>query len=267
MKSLETSLRLLRDEGRTALVPYFMAGVTPDWTGHVEAAVAGGADAIEIGIPFSDPMIDGVVIQKAGLRSLARGTTLESIGQDLANLDASVPLIAMTYYNIFLHYGLDRSAGRLNEFGFSGAIIPDLALEETTEWKSACDDHDIAAILLVAPSTPPRRLGEIAKCSEGFIYASARMAVTGLSSDEGEGTRVVAAVRAASDTPVYVGIGISTPELAAETATFADGVIVGSALVQVVLQNATPAEVEAAVRSFRTAIDERVNPESLLQKS
>jgi tryptophan synthase alpha chain len=233
-----------------------MAGATPDWTRHVEAAVLGGADAIEIGIPFSDPMIDGIVIQEAGLRSLSRGTTLESIGQDLASLDSSVPLIAMTYYNIFLHYGLDRSAGRLNEFGISGAIIPDLALEESGEWKSACDDHDVAAILLVAPSTPPDRLGVIAQRSEGFVYATARMAVTGPSSDEGESPRVVASVRASTDTPVYVGIGISTPEQAATITSFADGAIVGSALVKVVLDGASPADIEAAVRSFRRAIDE-----------
>jgi tryptophan synthase alpha chain len=256
VKSLEKTLRSLRDEGRKALVPYFMAGATPDWTRHVEAAVLGGADAVEIGIPFSDPMIDGVVIQEAGLRSLSHGTTLESVGQDLASLDSSVPLIAMTYYNIFLHYGIDRSAGRLNEFGFSGAIIPDLALEELGEWQSACDDHDVATILLVAPSTPPERLGVIAQRSEGFVYASARMAVTGASSDEGEGERVVASVRSADDTPVYVGIGISTPEQAAATTSFADGAIVGSVLVKVVLEGASPADVEAAVRSFRTAIDE-----------
>jgi tryptophan synthase alpha chain len=256
VKSLEKTLRALRDGGRKALVPYFMAGATPDWTRHVEAAVLGGADAIEIGIPFSDPMIDGIVIQEAGLRSLSRGTTLESVGQDLASLDSSVPLIAMTYYNIFLHYGLDRTAGRLNEFGISGAIVPDLALEEAGEWKDACDDHDVAAILLVAPSTPLDRLGVIAHRSEGFVYASARMAVTGPSSDEGEGGRVVASVRASSDTPVYVGIGISTPERAATTTSFADGAIVGSALVQLVLNGATPTDIETAVRSFRRAIDE-----------
>jgi tryptophan synthase alpha chain len=255
VKSLEKTLRTVRDNGRKALVPYFMAGATPDWTRHVEAAVHGGADAIEIGIPFSDPMIDGIVIQEAGLRSLSRGTTFESVGQDLASLDASVPLIAMTYYNIFLHYGLDRSAGRLNDVGFSGAIIPDLALEESEEWKHACDDHDVAVIMLVAPSTPPERLSVIAQRSEGFVYASARMAVTGASSDEGEGARVVASVRGSSDTPVYVGIGISTPEQAAATTSFADGAIVGSALVSVVLNGASPDEVERAVRSFRVAID------------
>jgi tryptophan synthase alpha chain len=97
VKSLETALRAIRSEGRTALVPYFMAGATPDWIHHVEAAVLGGADAVEIGIPFSDPMIDGIVIQEAGLRSLERGTTFESVGQELATLDTDVPLIAMTY--------------------------------------------------------------------------------------------------------------------------------------------------------------------------
>src|ERR1700735_1374488 len=104
MKSLETTLRSLKDEGRKALVPYFMAGATPDWTRHLEAAVLGGADAIEIGIPFSDPMIDGVVIQDAALRSLERGTTLESICQELEAIETEIPLLAMTYYNIFLHY-------------------------------------------------------------------------------------------------------------------------------------------------------------------
>ncbi|MGA7835701.1 MAG: tryptophan synthase subunit alpha [Acidimicrobiales bacterium] len=255
MKSLEVTLRALRDNGHKALVPYFMAGATADWTRHVEAAVLGGADAVEIGIPFSDPMIDGVVIQEAGLRSLERGTTLESIGRELASIDCQVPLIAMTYYNIFLHYGLERAAGRLQEFGISGAIIPDLALEESPEWKRACDEHDVAAILLVAPSTPDARLGEIARRSEGFIYASARMAVTGTASDEGEGARVVEAVHEATDTPAYVGIGISTPEQAALTVSYADGAIVGSALVRIVLEGATPADIEAAVALFRRAID------------
>lgn len=256
MKSLEVALRTLRDGGRKVLVPYFMAGATADWIRHVEAAVHGGADAIEIGIPFSDPMIDGIVIQEAGLRSLASGTTFESVGQQLADLDSSVPLIAMTYYNVFLHYGLDRSAGRLQEFGISGAIVPDLALEETAEWKNACDEHDVAAILLVAPSTPPSRLGEIAQHSEGFVYASARMAVTGVSRDEGEAPRVVKEVKAATDTPVFVGIGISTPEQAAHTVDYADGAIVGSALVKIILDGGTPRDTEAMVRSFRTAMDE-----------
>jgi len=125
MKSLERDLRALRDAGRKLLVPYFMGGVSENWTEHVEAAVLAGADAVEIGIPFSDPMMDGPVIQEAALRALSRGTTLDSICDDLVRLDVHVPLIAMTYYNIVLHYGLERSAGKLSSSGISGAIVPD----------------------------------------------------------------------------------------------------------------------------------------------
>jgi tryptophan synthase alpha chain len=256
VKSLEVSLRALRDGGRKALVPYVVAGASPDWVRHVQAAALGGADAIEIGIPFSDPMMDGVVIQEAGLRALRAGTTLESVGRDLAALDTEIPLIAMTYYNIFLHYGLERSAGRLREFGISGAIVPDLSLEESHEWTVACAAHDVATIFLVAPSTPPSRVEEVTQHSEGFLYASARMAVTGASSDEGDAARVVANVRDVSDLPTYVGIGITLPEQAARTAMVSDGVIVGSALVKIILDGASAHHVEKFVRSFRDAIDE-----------
>jgi tryptophan synthase alpha chain len=255
VKSLESTLRALRDTGRTAVVPYLMAGATPDWTRHVEAAVVGGADAIEIGIPFSDPMMDGVVIQEAGLRALAAGTTFESIGRDLESLDVDIPLIAMTYYNIFLHHGLKRSAGRLRDYGIAGAIVPDLSLEEAEDWSLACGDADVATIFLVAPSTPASRIERVASASEGFIYASARMAVTGASDEASEGGAVVARVRAASELPVYVGIGISTPEQAAATARVSDGVIVGSALVRIILDGGGPQGVETFVRSFRESVD------------
>jgi tryptophan synthase alpha chain len=255
VKTLEKSLRSLRDGGRTALVPYLMAGATPDWTRHVEAAALGGADAIEIGIPFSDPMMDGVVIQEAGLRALAAGTTFESIGHELETLDVGVPLIAMTYYNIFLHQGLERSAGRLRDFGVTGAIVPDLSIEEAEDWISACCDRDVATVFLVAPSTPASRIERVADLSEGFIYASARMAVTGATAEEGEGEAVVARVRAASDLPVYVGIGVSTPEQAASIARVSDGVIVGSALVRVILDGGGAQGVETFVRRFRDAMD------------
>jgi tryptophan synthase alpha chain len=255
MKTLEVQLRALKLSGRKALVPYFVAGATKDWTRYVEAAVLGGADAIEIGIPFSDPMMDGVVIQEAALVALNRGTTLESICQELEKLDVSVPLIVMTYFNIFLHYGLRRSAGRLQEVGVSGAIVPDLPLEEVADWHQSCDEHDVSTIFLVAPSTPKERAHTIAKRTEGFAYASARMAVTGVSSDDGDGAQVVGLIKEASDVPAYVGIGISTPDQARRAVSFGDGVIVGSALVRTILEGATTDEVEAFVRSFRNAID------------
>jgi tryptophan synthase alpha chain len=232
-----------------------MAGASEEWVHHIEAAVAGGADAIELGLPFSDPMMDGVVIQEAGLRALSRGTTIETVLQELATIDCGVPLIAMTYYNIFLHFGLERSAGRLRESGLSGAIVPDLSLEESGEWRKACDANDVATIFLAAPSTPKERLGDVAAHSQGFIYASARMAVTGASSDDGDAERVVTSLRAVSDLPIYVGIGITTPEQAARAASFSDGAIVGAALVKVILEGASSGDVENFVRSFREALD------------
>jgi len=255
VKSLEQRLREIRDGGRKALVPYLMAGATPDWTDHVDAAVHAGADAVEIGLPFSDPMMDGVVIQEAGLRSRNAGTTLESVCAQLERLDHAVPLIAMTYYNIFLHYGLERSAGRLHGAGVSGAIVPDLPLEELDDWVSVCDEHDVATILLVAPSSPGSRVAAIAARTQGFAYASARMAVTGVASDEGEGPRVVNSIRETSDVPTYIGIGVTTPEQARSASLSADGVIVGSALVQRILDGATSSDVEQFISRFRRAID------------
>ena len=256
MKSLETTLRALRATGRKALVPYFMAGVSEDWTQHVAAAVHGGADAIEIGVPFSDPMMDGVVIQEAAQRSLSAGTTLDSICAELSGADLGAPLIAMTYYNIFHHYGLRRAAGRLHEAGVEGAIVPDLTLEESDEWRTVCDESDIATIFLVAPSTTEERFALLARATQGFCYASARMAVTGRSAGEADATRVVEAVRSNSDVPVYVGIGISSPEQAQDAAMSSDGVIVGSALVDIILKGASPADTEAFIASFRHKLDQ-----------
>lgn len=255
MTSLEARLRALRDTGRKALVPYVVAGITPEWSRHVEAAILGGADAVEIGVPFSDPMMDGAVIQEGALRALEWGTTIDSICDELTNLERDVPFIAMTYYNLFLHYGLRRCAGRLHDAGVSGAIVPDLSLEESDEWRSACDEFDLASVFLVAPSTPPERLSQVAKVSHGFVYAAARMAVTGAPSDEGEGARVVAGLREVTDLPVYVGIGVATPQQAATAATYGDGVIVGSAFVRRILDGATPGDSEAFVRTFRDALD------------
>ena len=256
MTGLETRLRALRETGRTALVPYFMAGLSEDWVRHVEAAVHAGADAVEIGLPFSDPMIDGVVIQRAGLRALARGTTIETVLRDLEGLSVAVPLVVMTYYNLLLHYGLDRAAGRLAGAGVSGAIVPDLSLEEADEWRAAAGGHDVATVFLVAPSTPVARVARVAAASQGFVYAAARMAVTGAATEEGEARQVAAAVRAASDRPCYVGIGISTPEQAVAAAAVSDGVIVGSALVALLLEGGQGPDVEEFLGRFRRSLDE-----------
>lgn len=255
MTGLAEHAGALRARGRRALVTYLMAGSRPDWTRLVAAAVAGGADAVEIGLPFSDPMMDGPVIQEAALAALAAGTTLESVCAELARLDVGVPLVAMTYYNVLYHYGLARAAGRLRAAGVSGTIVPDLALEEMGEWAAASDAEGLATVLLVAPSTPPARVAAVAARSRGFVYAAARMAVTGAASDLGDGCAVVARVREATTTPVYLGIGISTPDQAREAAACADGVIVGSAIVRRVLDGASPEAVEAYVATLRHALD------------
>ena len=252
---LETALRAQRERGRKLLIPYLMGGMTDDWTQTLAAVVAAGADAVEVGIPFSDPMMDGPVIQEAALRALARGTTLDGVCDDLARLDATVPFIAMTYYNIVLHYGLDRCAGKFSSSGIRGAIVPDLALEETPPWVAACDGADVATVLLVAPSTPPERVDKLAAASQGFVYASARMAVTGASEGGGDGERVVHSIRRTSDVPALIGIGITSADQAKQAASVSDGAIVGSALVQVILNGGGATEVEAFIRGFRSAID------------
>ncbi|HUY42553.1 MAG TPA: tryptophan synthase subunit alpha [Acidimicrobiales bacterium] len=256
MRTLESSLRALRDTGRKALVPYFMAGLSPDWLRHVEAAAHAGADAIEIGLPFSDPMMDGVVIQEAGRRALERGTTFDNVAAELAAVEVGVPLIAMTYYNVILHGGLERSASRLSDARISGAIIPDLPLEELDPWEEVAAQFDLATVLLVAPSTPAPRVGVIAARTSGFCYAQGRMAVTGVSSDDGEGGGVALTVRRASDVPVYIGVGIATPEQARNAASASDGVIVGSALVRLLLDGASASEIERFVATFRGALDQ-----------
>jgi len=255
VKSLEKTLRGIRDAGRKALVPYFVAGATADWVRHVEAAVLAGADAVEIGIPFSDPMLDGVVIQEASLRALEAGTTIDSLTAELSTIATSVPLIAMTYYNLLLHYGLVRVAGTLRASGISGAILPDLTVEESGPWRSAAEMADVATVFLVAPSTPGDRVALVTSVSEGFCYASSRMAVTGSTSDGGDAERVVAMIRERSDIPTYVGIGISTPDQARDAANVSDGVIVGSALVRVVLDGGGPREIEGFIGAMRRAID------------
>ena len=255
MTRLESHLRELRASGRKALVVYLMAGQVDNWREHAEAAVAAGADVIEVGIPFSDPMIDGVVIQEAADRALEAGTTLTSVMSTLSARPLGVPTVAMTYFNVFHHHGLERAAGLLESGSISGTIIPDLTLEEAGEWRAVSEKHHLATVFLVAPSTTPDRLAVIAEATEGFCYVSARMAVTGRSGGDSEAPRVVAAVRELSDVPCLVGIGVTTPDQAAEAATVADGVIIGSVVVDQILRGASPDDTATFVSAFRQAID------------
>lgn len=252
---LEGLLRERRDTGAKLLVPYVMAGMTEDWVAVLQAVAAAGADAIEVGLPFSDPMMDGPVIQAAGLAALGRGTTVHAALDALGRADVGVPLAVMTYYNLVFRAGHRRFAAQLVDAQVAGAIVPDLSLEELDPWTAAAEAAGVETILMVAPSTPPARAAALAARSRGFLYAVARMGVTGERTLLGDAAAaVVERVRAVTDLPVLLGIGISTPALAEEACRVADGVIVGAALVRRLLEGAGPEGAAAFVGELRDAI-------------
>ncbi|HEX3792901.1 MAG TPA: tryptophan synthase subunit alpha [Acidimicrobiales bacterium] len=253
---LEAALRAQRAQGRKLLIPYVMGGMTEDWTQTLAAVVAAGADAVEVGIPFSDPMMDGPVIQEAALRALSRGVVPDQVLDEVAQADVTIPVAVMTYYNLVFRAGHKRMANSMVAAGVTGAIIPDLSLEELAPWAAEADEAGVATVLLVAPSSPEDRVERICARARGFVYAVARMGVTGERTDiGGDARQVVERIRRYTDVPVCVGVGVSTPEQAAEVCEVADGVIVGSALVRRLLEGGGPEAAADFVGSLRQAID------------
>jgi tryptophan synthase alpha chain len=253
---LETHLLSARESGRKILIPYVMGGMTDDWLDSLRYIVAAGADAVEVGIPFSDPMIDGPVIQQAGQTALERGTTPESVINDLWHAEIGVPVVVMTYYNIVFRAGARRFAHRLAEGNISGAILPDLPLDEADLWCTEADDAAVATVLLVAPSTPDERAKRIAERCRGFVYGVGLMGVTGERTELATSASVLAnRLKGLTDKPVCIGIGVSTPEQAALVCDSADGVVVGSALVRRLLDGAGPEGAAEFVSSLRKGID------------
>ena len=254
--TLESHLRQRRDAGRKLLVGYVTGGMSPDWCESVQALADGGADAIEVGIPFSDPMIDGPTIQESSLQALRRGTTPTTVIDALGRADVGVPLCVMTYYNIVFRAGLRRFARSLADAGIAGAIIPDLPLEEAGPWCDEADAAGVETVLLVAPSTPEERARRVCARARGFVYGVGVMGVTGeRAALAASAVGVAAMVRAVTDTPVCIGIGVSTPGQAAEACAAADGVVVGSAIVRRLLDGAGPAGAGAFVAELRAGID------------
>ncbi|MGA0803704.1 MAG: tryptophan synthase subunit alpha [Ilumatobacteraceae bacterium] len=255
MIPLEVHLRTRRDGGRKILVPYITGGVE-HWQDAVRAAVANGADAIEIGIPFSDPVMDGPVIQRASREALLRGATLHLILDGVRSLDVGVPLVVMCYYNTVFRAGHERFARMLTSAGVSGAIVPDLPLEESAEWCVAADAADVATVMLAAPTAPDDRLPRIAARSRGFVYAVGLLGVTGERETlSASATAIACRVKGVTDLPVLVGVGISDAQQAGQACAVADGVIQGASVMRRLLDEGVES-VGNYVAQVREAIDE-----------
>jgi tryptophan synthase alpha chain len=242
-----------RDDDRAALMPYMMGGF-PDRDTSLAVADAyaeAGADLVELGIPFSDPLADGPVIHAAATRALRAGATLESVLTACERIADRVPVVAMAYANMVLAKGPEAFATRLAGAGAAGAIVPDLPLEEGGEIAEALRGAGLALVPLVAPTTPPERRGRICAAAEGFVYVVSDTRTTGERDELPDGLAdLVAAVRKEAPVPVAVGFGIGTPEQAAAVGRIANGVIVGSRLVRAVSEATDGEAAASAVRSF-----------------
>jgi len=253
---LERHLRERRAAGAKVLVPYVTGGLGSRWTEVLEAMAAAGADAIEVGVPFSDPVMDGPTIQEASQRALELGATPTAILDAVGAVEAGVPLVAMTYYNVVYRGGHRRFAHALSAGGISGAIIPDVPLEEFDPWARAAASEGVETVLLAAPVTPDDRLALICERSHGFVYGVSAMGITGERQRLAASAGVMAKrLKAHTDKPVLLGFGISTPAHAVEACAEADGVVVASALMRLLLDGASPEQIGDTVAGFRHALD------------
>lgn len=258
--SLDQSFAAARGEGRSALILYLTAGF-PRLEGFVDLAVAileAGADALEIGIPFSDPLLDGPAIQRSQQQALEGGvnpaTCLQLAAQIRARNDK--PLLFMGAYNPVLAYGLDRFCREAAQAGVSALIVPDVPIEEQDELRVATDASGLHLIQLLAPTSTPERLQRVCAAASGFVYCISVTGLTGVRAGVAQAAKpLVEAVRACTTLPVAVGFGISGPEQAREVAAFADGVIVGSALINLLAGTNADQRVEA-VQGFIAGLRE-----------
>ncbi len=251
---METQFRAKRAAGRKLLVPYITGGLE-GWQQALRAAVAAGADAIEIGIPFSDPVMDGPVIQAASQAALDSGATPVSILQEARELDVQVPLAVMLYYNTIHHAGHERFANSLRDAGIVAAIVPDLPLEESGPWCQAADAAGIETVMLAAPTAPDERLPRIAARARGFLYSVGLLGVTGeRSSLAGTAAALAVRLKAITEVPVLIGVGVSNAEQAREACQVADGVVMGASVVRRLMDGGAEA-VGDYIAEVRRAID------------
>ncbi|MFJ3929683.1 tryptophan synthase subunit alpha [Streptomyces sp. NPDC090029] len=252
---LNRTLAAARAEGRAALIAYLPAGFPTVDVGieAVKAAFDGGADIVEVGLPHSDPVLDGPVIQTADDIALRGGVRIADVLRTVREAHAATgkPVLVMTYWNPVDRYGAERFAAELAEAGGAGCILPDLPVQESELWREHAEKHGLATVFVVAPSSKDERLAKITAAGSGFVYAASLMGVTGTRASVGEqAADLVRRTRATCELPVCVGLGVSNPEQAAEVASFADGVIVGSAFVKRMLDADGDAVAVAAVREL-----------------
>lgn len=238
---------------KPALVAYVTCGdPNIDATREIVlAACRAGADVIELGVPFSDPVADGPVIQRASERALKQGTSLEDVLQLAAEVrkQTDAGLIVFTYLNPMLRFGMERFCAEAAKAGVDGALIIDLTVEEASSYRRAMAAHNLATIFLAAPTSPDQRLKAIAQAGQGFVYAVSRTGITGTQKQlAADAQGLVKRIRKFTSLPVAVGFGISNAQQFAEVGQFADGVVVGSAIVQLIEQN--PGKEAQAVESF-----------------
>jgi len=256
--SARTAFDKARAEGRAALVGYLPAGF-PSVEGSIEAIrvmVEAGCDVIEIGLPYSDPVMDGPTIQAAAQQALEGGVRTADVMRVVEAVAATgAPTLVMTYWNPVERYGVERFAKDLAHAGGAGLITPDLTPDSGAEWIAAADEHDLDKVFLVAPSSTPERIAMTTAACRGFVYATAVMGVTGARTTTSDlAGPLVARTRAATDLPIGVGLGVSNGDQAAETAAYADGVIVGSAFVRTLLDH--EGDLEAGLAALRALTED-----------
>ncbi len=242
MDRIAQMFKAKKDANEAALIPFVTCG-DPDLDTTVELVLAmerQGADLVELGLPFSDPLADGPTIQAASQRALANGVNMDNFFEVVSRIreKSGIPLVLMGYYNNLFQYGLKWFAERASEIGIDGTIIPDLPLEEAREWTATAKANGLANILLVAPTTPSQRAERIAKASSGFLYYVSVTGITGARTAlPSEITASISRLKGVSPVPVCVGFGVSTSEQVEMLSQVADGIIVGSAIVKLIERN------------------------------
>lgn len=261
-RSLAAVFEEARAQSRAALIGYLPAGFPSpaESVRLINAMVSAGVDIIEVGLPYSDPLMDGPAIQEAVELALQRGTTTDVVLDTVAQVcQAGATAVVMSYWNPIERYGVERFAERLQQAGGVGLITPDLTPEEADAYIRATEEHGLSRIFLVAPSSTDERIGTVVASSSGFVYAASTMGVTGVREQVGSAAAdLVRRTRERTSLPIAVGLGVSTGEQAREVAAYADGVIVGSAFIRRILDAPNPDQAVSDVTDLASVLAQGV---------